>query len=115
MPDLLVKKERRTLTLGMSDHDYASLLDAVGWIEHPSAVDAPDYPHRDRLAEVVNNISKRRQPDAEVAPQPARWPRTTPSPLPTVLNGGGRFAGQGLPYPGIVRCPGEPHEHEDAD
>jgi hypothetical protein len=51
----------------MSDRDYGVLLDAVAWISQHAGVDAPDYPYRDRLAEVVNNISQRRQPDFEVA------------------------------------------------
>jgi hypothetical protein len=46
----------------MSDHDYAILLAAVGWIEHHAGKDAPDYPALDILTHVVNNISERRVP-----------------------------------------------------
>jgi hypothetical protein len=59
------------VTVAMSDHDYGLLLEAVGWIEQYAGVDAPDYPHMARIAEVVTNISKRWQPDREVAPGPA--------------------------------------------
>jgi hypothetical protein len=52
----------------MSDHDYGLLVQAVGWIEDHAGVDAPEYPHLDRLSSVVICIAKRHKleiPDDE--------------------------------------------------
>jgi hypothetical protein len=51
------------VTVSMSDHDYGLLVEAVGWIEQHSSVDAPAYQHLGRLSELVDNISKCRQPN----------------------------------------------------
>ncbi len=51
------------MTVALSDHDYGLLVQAVGWIEYHSGVDAPHYPALDRLSSVVNCIAKRREPE----------------------------------------------------
>jgi hypothetical protein len=61
----------------MSAHDYGVLVEAVSWIEQHSGNDAPVYPRIQRLSAVVDNISKRRQPDSFPEPrQPIAAPRT---------------------------------------
>jgi hypothetical protein len=59
------------VTVVMSDHDYGILVEAAGWIEHHAGNAAHEYPHRQRLSVVVDNIAKRRIPEYAMACRPA--------------------------------------------
>lgn len=53
------------MTVAMSDRYYAVLVQAAGWVKDHAGDDAPEYPDRLELSQVVDNIAKR-------APKPGR-------------------------------------------
>jgi len=51
------------MTVAMSDTDYATLVQAASWIRAHAGTDAPEYPQRRRLADVVDGIARRQRPE----------------------------------------------------